>query len=326
MNTTRRHRFRLTALLAVTLVAFATAGCESDSGEKPSDESASATEADRASDEAENDEKADKADEPEHEKIVTLGGTVTEVVYALGAGDRVVAVDKTSVYPPETEEKRKLDLFSKTSAESVLSYDPDLVIATDATEPPEALEKIEAADVRVETVESSESIEAAYKRITAIGKVLGLQEEAKTLNETLEEDVAEATKLAEQCEAAPKTLFVYARGKGTVFVSGGDTSAAKMIEKAGGEHVPDGIEGFKPLTPESVVDVSPDAIVLTTRGLQSLGGIDGLSKLPGIGESRAVKNERVIAIDDLELLGFGPRSGEALQTLSRKLCETEESK
>ena len=324
MITTLTHRLTLVALATTLLVVGV--GCESetsDSAEQSNKEeqveSQQETGGEAAAEAAET-----ESEDGEAQKIVTLGGTVTEVVYALGAGDRVVAVDKTSVYPPETEDKRTLDLFSKTSAESVLSYEPDIVIATEEVEPPEALEKIEAADVKVVEVEPTETIEGALERIATIGEALGLAEKAEELNEKLEKDVIRAREVADTCEEPPKTLFVYARGKGTVFVSGTDTSAAKMIEKAGGEHVPKDIEGFKPLTPESVVDVSPDAIVLTTRGLQSLGGVEGLAKLPGLGESKAVENGRVVAMDDLKLLGFGPRSGQALEELSRKLCQLDE--
>lgn len=321
MNSRSTSRMILVALAAVFLAAAT--GCESDTA----DSAAQSEQPDRAEAEQEPGDEATvtaESEEAEPRTIVTLGGTVTEVVYALGAGERVVAVDKTSVFPPETEEKRTLDLFSKTSAESVLSYDPDIVIATEEVEPPEALEKIEAAEVRVVKVEPTETIEGAFERIRTIGEALGLAEKAEELEETLEEDVIRAREVADMCEEPPKTLFVYARGKGTVFVSGTDTSAARMIEKAGAQHVPEDIEGFKPLTPESVVDVSPDAIVLTARGLQSLGGIEGLAKLPGLGESKALENGRVVAMDDLKLLGFGPRSGRALEELSRKLCQLDE--
>ena len=294
-------------------------GCES---EAESSTTAKAQEAKPSG--AEEAEPAPENEEPP--RIVTLGGTVTEIVYALGVGDQVVAVDKTSVYPEQTKSKRTLDLFSKTSAESVLGHDPDIVIATDAVEPKEALDKIAAADVQVVKVESSETVDAAGQRIRTIGSVLERSEEAKELVDVLERDVEKAREGADSCDAAPRTLFVYARGKGTVFVSGKDTSAAKMIELVGATHVPSDMEGFKPLTPEAVVDVSPDAILLTTRGLQSLGGVEGLRRLPGLGESRAVTEERVVAIDDLKLLGFGPRTGTALLELQRALCTPPESK
>jgi iron complex transport system substrate-binding protein len=310
-----RNSITILAVLLCSSMVFP--GCEAKDAQRETRAKAAEAKTEKGAPEA------DETTAPASDRrIVTLGGTVTEIVYALGAGNHVVAVDKTSVYPPETERKRTLDLFRKTSAESVLSHDPDLVLATDAVKPPAALEKVRAADVEVVEVDSAETIDAAKARIRSVGEVLDRTEQADTLVEALENGVEEAQKGSVACSPAPKTLFVYARGKGTVFVAGKDTSAARMIELVGGEHVPESIEGFKPLTPEAVVDVSPDAILLTTRGLRSIGGVDGLSKLPGLSESAAVKEERVVAIDDLKLLGFGPRTGEALGELQSKLCSS----
>ncbi|WP_168210510.1 heme/hemin ABC transporter substrate-binding protein [Persicimonas caeni] len=265
--------------------------------------------------------KENPVEEPaEKQRIVSLGGTVTEIVYALGAGDAVVAVDKSSVYPEATEELRTLDLFRTVSAEAVLSHEPTLVVATDAANPDGAFERIEKAGVKVLRLTADETVDAAKARISKLGEALGKEGAAKELLATLDAELAEAKSVAEACDKPAKALFMYARGRGTTFVAGKDTSASRMIELAGATHVPGNIEGFKPMTAEAVLEANPDTVLMTGSGLKSMGGVEGLRGVKGLSETAAVEEGRVVTMGDLELLGFGPRTGQAAAKLAKKLC------
>jgi iron complex transport system substrate-binding protein len=264
------------------------------------------------------------SDDTPQTRLVTLGGTVTEIVYSLGAGDQVVAVDQSSVYPEATEEKRRLNLFRDISAEAVLSFKPTKVVTTEAARPKEALEKIEKANVEVVRVSEAETVEGAKERITEIGRAIGRPKRARKMVRSLTSDLKQARSMAEDCESEPKTLFVYARGRGTLFVAGTDTSAATMIRMAGGQPVPTSFEDFQPLTPEAALEVDPDVVLMTTSGLKSIGGLKGLKEIKGVGQTSAIDAGRVRTMEDLKLLGFGPRLGQSIQELSRKLCQTGE--
>jgi iron complex transport system substrate-binding protein len=110
-------------------------------------------------------------------------------------------------------------------------------------------------------------------------------------------------------------LFVYARGAGTLMVSGGGTSAAEMLRLAGATNAVQGFEGFRPLTAEAVVAARPDIVLLPSRGLASLGGVEAVLKLPGMALTPAGRARRVVALDDTLLLGFGPRLADAVEQL-----------
>lgn len=300
-------RVRLLCVVVAVIATAMTSGCKEE-----------ATTTERAP-KTDSEPQAESESEAQR-RIVSLGGTVTEIVYALGAGDEVVAVDKSSVYPAATEELRTLDLFRKVSAEAILSHEPTLVVATDASKPDKAYERIEGAGVDVVRLTSEETVDAAKERIRKLGEELGKEDAAKDLVAALDSDLEAASEAVAACDNHAKTLFMYARGRGTTFVAGKATSAARMIELAGATHVPGNIEGFKPMTAEAVLEANPDTVLMTGSGLKSMGGVDGLRGVKGLNETSAVEAGRVVTMSDLELLGFGPRTGRAVATLAEKLC------
>ena len=252
-------------------------------------------------------------------RIVTLGGSVTEIVYALGAGDQVVGVDASSVYPEAATEQPNVGYFRKVPAEGVLSLNPSLVLALEGTGPPTVFEQFRSAGVRIVQVPDTPSVTGAKQKIQQIGDLLGRSAQADSLIAAMERELEAAQALRTEASSTPRVLFVYARGSGTMNVAGRGTSAAAMIELAGGKNAITGFEGFKPMSAEAVVEAEPDVILALTRGLESIGGTEGLLEQPGIPLTPAGKQERIVAMDDLLLLGFGPRLGTAVTRLTKKL-------
>ena len=252
-------------------------------------------------------------------RIVTLGGSVTEIVYALGAGDQVVGVDASSVYPEAATEKPNVGYFRKVPAEGVLSLNPSLVLALEGTGPPTVFEQFRSAGVRTVKVSEVPSVEGAKQKIRKLGDLLGRSARADSLIAAMERELEAARALRTEASSTPRVLFVYARGSGTMNVAGRGTSAAAMIELAGGTNAITDFEGHKPMSAEAVVEAEPDVILALTRGLESIGGTKGLLEQPGIPLTPAGKQKRIVAMDDLLLLGFGPRLGTAVQRLTDKL-------
>jgi len=252
-------------------------------------------------------------------RIVTLGGSVTEIVYALGAGSQVVGVDASSIYPGAATEKPSVGYFRQVPAEGVLSLDPSLVLALDGTGPPSVLDQFRSASVRTVLVPDEPSVEGAKRKIREIGTLLGREARADSLIQDMEQDLEEAHTLRQRAESEPEVLFIYARGSGTMNVAGTGTSAGAMIELAGAKNAISGFEGFKPMSAEAVVSAEPDVILMLTRGLESIGGTEELLKKPGIELTPAGENRRIVAMDDLLLLGFSPRLGTAVKRLTEKL-------
>lgn len=261
------------------------------------------------------------AQEEIHERIVTLGSSITEIVFALGAGAQVVGVDDSSLFPEETASLPKVGYYRSVGAEGLLSLRPTLLLATDEAGPPEALGHLRSAGVRIVSLPSAPSPKHAKERILTVGKLLGRDAKAHALVAELEKELATARSLRGERERAPRVLFVFSPTPQVLSVAGRETAAEAIVQLAGAELAMDGYRGYKVVQPEAVIAAAPDCILTTDRTLASLGGPDRLAALPGVSHTRAGKERRVIVMDDLLLLGFGPRTGEAASRLARQLSE-----
>jgi iron complex transport system substrate-binding protein len=248
--------------------------------------------------------------------VVAIGGTVTEIVYALGAGASLVGVDTSSTYPEPATQLPQVGYQRRLSAEGVLSLQPSVVLATIEAGPPAALSQLQSAGVPLLFVPATVTVAGAQAKIRLIAQALGRTTQGELLVQRLNQEMAETTTIVSRQPSTPKVLFIYARGQGTMQVAGRDTAAAAMITLAGGVNAIEAYEGYKPLTAEAVVTAAPDVIVLPARGLDSVGGVKGLLTIPGITLTPAGQQQRIVALDDLYLLGFGPRTGQAVRELA----------
>lgn len=254
-------------------------------------------------------------------RIVTLGGTITEIVFALGAGERVVGVDASSSFPEAANQLPKVAYHRRLSAEGVLSLRPTLIIATTEAGPPEAIQQLESAGVTVLVLPHEPTVKNAIATIERIAAALNVPARGTALIQALKKDLSQVQSSIPQTAAQAKILFLYARGQGTLMVAGQDTAADTMIGLAGGINAVRGYSGYKPLTSEAAVAAAPDLILLMDSGLESIGGAQGLWQLPGLALTPAGQQGRVLSMDGLFLLGFGPRLGQAALALNEALYE-----
>lgn len=247
-------------------------------------------------------------------RVVTLGGAITEVVFELGRGEQVVGVDVTSTWPEEVGQLPRVGYYRKLSAEGILALRPDHILVLEDAGPAQVLEQIEGAGVTIHRLPSRESLEVVPERIEKIGELLGESDEARGLIAEVEQDMERVRARREEVadEDRPKVLFIYARGANVLMVAGEGTSAEAMLEAAGAQNAVTGFEGFKPLTPEAVIAAKPEYIVAPSAGAESIGGIEGVLGLPGVAQTPAGEQRRVVTVDDARLLGFGPRAGRGL--------------
>lgn len=254
------------------------------------------------------------------ERIVSVGGAVTETLFALGVGASVVAVDTSSVFPEAATTLPQVGYQRSLSAEPILALRPTLVIVSPEAGPPAALEQLRAAGVRVEAVGQAHSPAETVARTRAIAALVGVVGAGATLAESIGTGAAAAAERARARRLAPRVVFVYARGGGNVMVSGTGTAASAMLGLAGAVNAVDRYQGFKPLSAEAMVAAQPEAIVVLARGLEAAGGLDGVLAIPGVAATPAGKARRVVVMDDLLMLGFGPRLPEAIDELARRLA------
>jgi iron complex transport system substrate-binding protein len=253
-------------------------------------------------------------------RVVTLGGVATEIAYALGAQDQIVAIDESSYYPPEAiAEKSTIGYHRFLAAEPVLAADPTLIIGDDTTGPPDVVSQLREAGITMLLLGEPGSLDDTRETVRSIGLALGLEGPAEEVVATLDEEVAAAEEVVSQVTTTPRVLFFFRPPGAPSLVSGTGTGASEMIALAGGENVFPFFEGYIPMTPEGIAEAAPDLILTTDASLGEFGGLEGLLAEPGIGQTPAAQNGRIVSMEDLYLLGFGPRTGQAIAELAQLL-------
>jgi iron complex transport system substrate-binding protein len=247
-------------------------------------------------------------------KLVVIGPAITQTVFALGAGDRVVGVDDSSAALPEATKVPKVGYQRALSAEGVLSLGAGMLLGSAEAGPPAVLEQLKQSGMTVETFTNEPTVESARARIQRIADRLGRAEQGKALVAKLDEDLAKAAGRAAQVKGKkpPRVLAIYARGAGTMMVAGTGSVADTLIRLSGAENAAGALQGYKPLGAEAVVAAAPDFVLLPEGSVTTVGGAEGLAKLPGLSQ---VKGWKLITVGDVDFMGLGPGLGKAVGSL-----------
>ena len=257
--------------------------------------------------------------DPIETRVISVGGAITEVVFALGAQDRLIAVDSTSQYPREAQDLPDVGYMRQLATEPILALAPSLVLVEEDAGPPEVLDQLRAANVDLVVVADDPSPQGVLAKIEAVASALGLEAQGREIAARLQTEFARLEDAIAPAATRPRVLFLLSIGDGAPLAAGVGTSAAGIIALAGGENAIDGFEGYKPLTPEAAATAAPDVLLVTTRTLEALGGPQAVLARPEIAATKAGRDGRLVALDGLLLLGFGPRTPEAIRALAGAL-------
>ncbi|MCQ9374146.1 ABC transporter substrate-binding protein [Methyloversatilis sp. XJ19-13] len=254
------------------------------------------------------------------QRLVTVGGAVTEIVYALGAGARVVATDTTSTWPEAAQALPRVGYQRALAAEGVLSMRPTLLIATADAGPPVALTQLRGAGVHVLQLDAGHRADQVGGAIRAIAASLALDDAGRTLAERFDADWAAARQQVATLPGRPRALFILDHGGASPMVAGDGTAAAAMIDYAGAANVMAGrFNGYRPLTLEAALAAAPDIIVTTDEAIATAGGRAAFLARPGLAALPAARAGRLVTLDALRLLGFGPRLPAAVLDLAQRM-------
>lgn len=251
-------------------------------------------------------------------RIVVLNGDFTEVVFALGLGANVVAVDASATYPREALPLPKVGYQRTLSAEGILAMEPSVVIGSTSAGPAEVIEQVRSTGVPVVVLDTVYTIEGIGKKIRGVAQALGVPERGEEIAAQLEAEVAEVRALAAQAEERPTAAFFYMRGLDTLLMGGTGDLSHELFEASGATSA-GAVAGIRapwvPLTSEALVSANPDCIVMFTAGLESVGGVDGLMSIPGVAQTNAAADGCILDFEGLYLRGGGPRTGALLREL-----------
>ncbi|MEO1282004.1 MAG: ABC transporter substrate-binding protein [Pseudomonadota bacterium] len=252
-------------------------------------------------------------------RIVAIGGDVTEIIYKLGAGKNIVAVDATSQFPPDAlKTKQNVGYMRALSSEGVLSTRPSLIIASDGAGPPEVTRALKSAAIPYVTVDGKDTADGLRLKVNQIAAALGLTPLGKKLVSEIDTKLSKLDERRKTISKTKSVLFILAARDGRAIVGGNETSADAIIELAGARNAVSNLTGFKPLTDEALIGASPDAIIVMKRGDGSKSHEDALA-LPGVKLTPAGKTKQIFVMDGVYLIGFGPRMPDAANDLMTKL-------
>jgi iron complex transport system substrate-binding protein len=253
------------------------------------------------------------------ERIVSLGGDITEIVYELGEGNAIVATDRDSLYPADAADKPKVGYVRQLSAEGVLSVEPDLVLISGAAGPAPVLEQSTASGVEVISLETRYTPQAILDKVGVVAAALDRDAAGATLQAELRGTITDARRRVEALDRSPRILFFASPPDGAPRAAGDETAAAGIIEMLGGTNVFTGRPGYRALSLEAAIAADPDVILVMTHHAEREGGIEAVRAHPALALTDAAREGRVFLVDLYSVMQFGPRTPQAVAELAEKI-------
>ncbi|MCA0257893.1 MAG: ABC transporter substrate-binding protein [Proteobacteria bacterium] len=253
-------------------------------------------------------------------RIVSVGGTVTEILYALGAGERIVARDTTSYYPQAANAKPDVGYMRALSPEGIFAQKPDLIVAEDGAGPADAIAVLKAGQVPFVEIATPPSGDAIPRKIRDTGAAVGLEDKADALAKDVETALAalKADIAAIDPASKKRVLFVLSLANGRVMAAGTETEAGALIEMAGGVNAAASLSGYKPMSDEAVIASKPDLVLVMQTGQHQMTA-EQVFAVPALQATPAAASRSLLTMDGLYLVGFGPRTPSAARELAAAL-------
>lgn len=253
------------------------------------------------------------------DRVLSLGGSVTEIVVALGAESRLIGRDTTSTYPERVQALPDVGYLRALAPEGVLSLSPDLILAEASAGPPETVQVLTAAGVRFVAVPGTATPAGVIAKILTVADALNLPQEGAALAARVQTEFDTAAGKAQVSGPKKRVLFVLSLQGGRVMAAGAGTEAEGMITLAGAENAVTGFSGYKPLTDEAILAAAPDVLLMMDRAGPQAVDLAQIQAQPALAATPAGKAGALVRMDGLWLLGFGPRTPEAITALHAAL-------
>jgi iron complex transport system substrate-binding protein len=257
-------------------------------------------------------------------RIITAGSAMTETVCALGDCNKIVATDRTSLYPSEVTALPSIGYRTGINAEGIIALKPTIFIVEKTYVEETVVNQIRSTGIKVIEIPRAYDLAGTKELIRGIAKSLNKTSLGEDIIKKIEGQLAEASLIIKKTKARPKVLCIYNRGTSSFDVAGNQTFS-NILPFVNAEPAVRGVEGYKPLNTEALIASNPDYLLMFESGVKSLGGVEGVLKVPGVAQTTAGKKQQVIVMDGIKLLNFGPRLGEAVKELAEHLYSSTQS-
>ncbi len=240
-------------------------------------------------------------------RVVSVGGGLTEIIYALGAQETLVGVDTTSVYPQAAQTLPQVGYMRALSVEGVLSLKPDVIVLTQDAGPPHSIKAFQEMGLKVVTLNQEASVAALYERIDTLANLFDKKKQGEKLKKELTAQQKQLEKILAKQTEKKKALFILSHAGNSLSIAGQGTAADSVLKLAGLENVAEDFQGYRMLGQEGVMKLNPDVIITTTQGVEAWGSAEKILAQSGVQHTRAAQNNQLHAMEAMYLLGFGPR-------------------
>ncbi len=252
-------------------------------------------------------------------RIISIGGSITEILYTLGLEQQITAVDTTSLYPPSAlKGKPNVGYMRQLSAEGVLGLSPTLILAIEGSGPREAIDVLEQAKIPFIVIPDEFNAEGIIDKIRIVSADVGVPRRGECLANAVRSDIATLETQQKQISQRARVAFILSLTNGRPVIAGRDTAADGIIRMAGGANAFADLEGYKPVNDEAIASARPDAVLVMERGEHALSA-DTVFSEAGLALTPAAEHRALISMDGLYLLGFGPRTVLAARDLASHL-------
>ena len=255
-------------------------------------------------------------------RIVAIDGSLTEIIFALGDGDKMVGRDITTTYPPEALKLPSVGYMRTLSAEGILSLKPNLVIATKDAKPRSVLDRLKEAGIQVELIDNTFTLEGVKIKIRQVAKILNREKEGEKLIDQMQSSVDKARLIAkteQDKHGVTSAIYVMGMRGGNMMVAGAGSRAEEMLSLAYIKNpAADDFKGYKPLTAEAAIQYNPQFIITAMHGVKSAGGKQSILNTAAIKITEAGQKKQ-LAVMENGFLNFGPRLGLAIEDLVAKI-------
>jgi len=288
---TRKHKMKNKIVLFITLTAFVYAGCGRLSNKQTEEQKNQTT------------------------RIVCVSKQLNEIIYALGAGDKLVGIDLSSTYPPEIQKLPNVGYHRLLSAEGIISLNPTVVFHDGNIAPDNVIPQLQKVGIPIKEFKSPASFDSTCILIHQVAKEFDADKKADEICAKLDADMKKAAEKKKEYKTIPRVLIIhYGRANNNYFVMGKRGNQNTLIEMAGGVNAAD-TSGFRLLSAESIANCQPDVILATDFGFDRLGSEEKFVELPGISLTPAFKNHKIFRVEEHDMVYFGPRTGEIVMML-----------
>lgn len=252
-----------------------------------------------------------KKKEAGKDRIVCVSKQLTEFLFALEQGDKIVGIDLTSTYPSEAKNITTVGYHRHLSTEGIISLEPTLVVHQGDVAPPTVMPQLQQVGIPIKQYPAGNTLDSARIVLRLVAHDYGADSIADRLISNLDRDLEKAAALVRQYPARPKVMIIhFGQQRNQYFVMGTRGAANAMIGLAGGINTAD-TSGFRDLSAEIIAKAQPDVILATDFGFDRIGGtVEKFSQLPGIALTPAAQNGRIYRIEEHDLVYFGPRTGQ----------------